>query len=43
MRVVIVSASGVIGKALVKELGARHEIVRVGRISDACQAISWIQ
>lgn len=33
MRVVVVGASGTIGRAVVAELGARHEIVGVGRSS----------
>ncbi len=31
MKIVIVGATGTIGKAVVKELGARHEIVQVGK------------
>ncbi len=31
MRVVLVGASGTVGQAVARELGARHEIVRVGR------------
>src|SRR5262245_31204129 len=33
MRVLIVGASGVIGRAIVAELGQRHEIVTAGRTS----------
>lgn len=33
MRVVVIGACGTIGRAVVAELGARHEIVRVGRTS----------
>jgi NAD(P)-dependent dehydrogenase (short-subunit alcohol dehydrogenase family) len=33
MKIVVVGASGAIGKAVVKELAARHEIVPVGRSS----------
>jgi NAD(P)-dependent dehydrogenase (short-subunit alcohol dehydrogenase family) len=35
MRVVLVGASGTIGQAVARELGERHEIVRVGRSSGA--------
>jgi NAD(P)-dependent dehydrogenase (short-subunit alcohol dehydrogenase family) len=35
MRIMIVGASGIIGRAIVEELGARHEIVPVGRSSGA--------
>lgn len=37
MRVVVVGASGTIGRAVVAELGSRHEIVRIGRSSGDVQ------
>lgn len=37
MRVVVVGAAGEIGKAACDELGARHEIIRVGRTSGDIQ------
>ncbi|PHV13210.1 short chain dehydrogenase [Chitinimonas sp. BJB300] len=37
MKVVLFGATGTIGKAVLNELSARHEVVRVGRSSEALQ------
>jgi NAD(P)-dependent dehydrogenase (short-subunit alcohol dehydrogenase family) len=37
MKIVVIGASGTIGKGVVAELGARHEIVEVGRTRGALQ------
>ena len=38
MKVIVIGASGTIGRAIVEELGARHEIVTIGRSSGQFQA-----
>jgi len=37
MRILIVGASGTVGRAIVEELGARHEIIRAGSKSGDVQ------
>ena len=31
MKIVIIGASGTVGRAVAEELGRRHEVIRVGR------------
>ena len=40
MRIIIVGASGTIGKAVVEELGSRHDIIPAGRSADLKMDIS---
>jgi nucleoside-diphosphate-sugar epimerase len=37
MKIIVVGATGTIGSAVTKELGARHEIVKVGGTSGDVQ------
>ncbi len=39
MKIIIVGASGAVGKAAFDELSTRHEIIRVGRSSGDMQVI----
>ena len=43
MKIILIGASGTLGKGIDKELGERHEIVRVGHSSGDFQSTSATQ
>ena len=41
MKIVIIGASGTVGRAVTEELSRRHEVIRVGRTQGDHQAYSY--